>query len=115
MALMATMSFSLFKHHAYDAIVLLFPLCYALRFWRDPGARIVLLVIGYLWYAQRLLDAVRIDPPGLFVFQFVLLMGSLAATFRLRRCEKEIEPGWASVSGQDLDSGMKRIASPFIK
>ncbi len=55
-ALTATMSFVLYKHHPYDEIVFLFPLCYALRHWRRPAAIATLSLIGYCWYLQPLVD-----------------------------------------------------------
>ena len=55
-ALMATMSFVLYKHHPYDEVVFLFPLCYALRHWRRPAAMAALFLIAYCWYVQPLVD-----------------------------------------------------------
>lgn len=55
-ALMATMSFALYKHHPYDEVVFLFPFCYALRHWRRPAAMATLFLIGYCWYVQPLVD-----------------------------------------------------------
>lgn len=55
-ALMATMSFVLYKHHPYDEIVFLFPLCFALRHWRRPAAVATLFLIGYCWYVQPFVD-----------------------------------------------------------
>ena len=55
-ALTATMSFALYKHHPYDEVVFLFPLCYSLRHWRRPAAIATLFLIGYCWYVQPLVD-----------------------------------------------------------
>ncbi len=55
-ALTATMSFVLYKHHPYDEVVFLYPLCYLLRQWRRPVAALGLLLIGYNWYIQRFVD-----------------------------------------------------------
>ena len=55
-ALTATMSFVLYKHHPYDEVVFLFPLCFALRQWRRPAATIVLVLISYNWYVSRYVD-----------------------------------------------------------
>jgi hypothetical protein len=100
MALMATMSFCLFKHHSYDSVVLLLPLCYTLRLWRDTRAQIAILLIGYLWYFQRLVDATHIALPGFFVAQFAMLMVVLLMVYRLRPVEERTEPGWQSTPHQ---------------
>ena len=55
-ALMATMSFVLYKHHPYDEVVLLFPFCYALRHWRRRASLAAIFLIGYCWYVQPLVD-----------------------------------------------------------
>lgn len=55
-ALTATMSFVLYKHHPYDEVVFLFPFCYALRHWRRPAAIATLFLIGYCWYVQPHVD-----------------------------------------------------------
>ena len=55
-ALTATISFVLYKHHPYDEVVFLFPFCYALRHWRRPAALAALFLIGYCWYVQPHVD-----------------------------------------------------------
>ncbi|GAA3769876.1 glycosyltransferase 87 family protein [Terriglobus aquaticus] len=55
-ALTATMSFVLYKHHPYDEVVFLFPFCYALRHRRRPAAIAALFFIGYCWYVQPHVD-----------------------------------------------------------
>lgn len=94
MALMATMSFGLFKHHNYDAVVLIFPLCYALRFRQLARGRIILLLLAYLWYIQRLVDLLSIKKyqGGMFVVQFVMLMVVLLMTYQLRTAQEVFEP-----------------------
>lgn len=56
LALTATMSFTFYKHHAYDEVVFLFPLCYALQHRTQPAARAALALIAYHWFIQRLFD-----------------------------------------------------------
>lgn len=56
LALTATMSFTFYKHHAYDEVVFLFPLCYALRHRHRPAAKVALALIGYHWFVQKFLD-----------------------------------------------------------
>ena len=88
MALLATASVGLFKHHFYDTVVLLFPLCHALRLWRSRHAQVALAAIAYLWYLQRAIDATHIALPNLFVFQFAVLMLLLTMTYQLRIFEE---------------------------
>jgi hypothetical protein len=87
MALMATMSYGLFKHHSYDAVVLLLPLCYALRMWRERQAKAVLALIGYLFYGQRALEGVHLHPDSLYLLEFGMLMAILVMTYRLREIQ----------------------------
>ncbi len=56
LALMAVMSFALYKHHPYDEIVLLLPACYALAYRDRTPAKVALGVIVYHWYLQKLVD-----------------------------------------------------------
>ena len=84
MAVLATMSYGLFKHHAYDGVVLLFPLCYALGRWREGGARLVLLLIGYLFYGQRVLEAMHLRPQWCYVVELAMLMTILGAVYRMQ-------------------------------
>jgi hypothetical protein len=96
LALMATMSFCLFKHHEYDSVVLLFPLCYGLRLWRDRRAQVILFIIGFLWYVERLVDILLPSPNRFYIVQFALLLVVLTLTYRLRPYEEQVEPDWAS-------------------
>jgi hypothetical protein len=92
MALMATMSVGLFKHHSYDALVLLLPLCYALGRWQERRAKIVLGLIGYLFYFQRVLEAVHLHPRWAYLVEFTMLMGILAIMYRLREASELVAP-----------------------
>ena len=100
MALMATMSYGLFKHHSYDAVVLLFPLCYALRMWRERSAKIVLGILAYLFYLQRVLEALHLHPAWAHGAEFGLLMIILRMTYRLREVDLSAQP--ASIPAQRL-------------
>lgn len=101
LALMATMSFCLFRHHDYDGIVLLLPFTYALRLWKDSKAQASLALIGFFWYFQRVLDAAHIQLHYEFVLQWVLLMLSLLLTFRLRTFEDQVAAEALSASNLD--------------
>jgi hypothetical protein len=83
MALLATMSYRLFKHHSYDAVVLLFPLCYGLSKWRERAGRWVVGLLSYLFYGERVLDAAHLHPWWFCVPDFLVLMGVLILTYRL--------------------------------
>ena len=82
-ALMATLSFVLFKHHAYDGVVLLLPLCHALRNWRRGQAKMVVGIICYLFYIQRGLEAAHLHPHSMHFVETAMLVGVLALTYRL--------------------------------
>lgn len=88
MALAATMSYSLYKHHAYDAVVLLLPLCFALARWRSARGKAALALIAYLWYGQRVVDAATGLSNSFFVLQFVLLMALLAVLWQMGEREE---------------------------
>jgi hypothetical protein len=57
-SLLAVLSIVLFKHHAYDNVVLLFPAAYCIRNIRRVAARWALGTICYLWFGERLARAV---------------------------------------------------------
>lgn len=87
-ALMAVLSFALFKHHAYDSVVLLFALCYLLPLWRHRVARVALLVLGYVWYVERVVDQLAPSTADWIFFPLCALLLVLAALlFRLRNVE----------------------------
>lgn len=93
MALLGTASFGLFKHHSYDAVVLLFPLCYALRLWRHALAWVAIGAVAYVWYLQRVLEMMRLMWRFLFFAEFGVLMVLLFATYRLGRLEFALDRG----------------------
>ena len=96
LALLATLSFGLFKHHPYDAVVLLFPFCYALHLHRAARAKAVLLLISFIWYAQRILDAATGNHVRIYVLHFAVLMVVLVMTYQLKAFEQQTEPTWAT-------------------
>jgi hypothetical protein len=83
MSLMAVMSYSLFKHHTYDAVVLLLPLAYALSRWQERSARVLLGLIGYLFFFERVLQAAHMPAMLLRWPAFVVLMAALAVTYNM--------------------------------
>jgi hypothetical protein len=98
MALLATASFGLFKHHSYDSVVLIFPLCHALRLWRNRRAQVAIGAIVYMWYLERLVEAANLVFPTLFIFEFLVLMLLLAMTYQLRTFEVAVEPGLSKLA-----------------
>ena len=85
LALMAVMSFALYKHHSYDETVLLLPGCYALQHRRLTSARLALGLIAYHWYVQKLFDGripFSLTWSGIRLTSFLVLM---AAVYRIHR------------------------------
>lgn len=72
-ALMAVLSILLFKHHSYDNVVLLFPAAYAMRNIRVVAARWALGFICYLWYGERVAQAISRTWPWEFLLGITLL------------------------------------------
>ena len=83
MALLGLASSALFRHHPYDAVTLLFPFCYALERWRSPRSKLVIAIVAYCWYVQRLLEFV--DPYSNFLpkVEFLLLVLAMALVYRI--------------------------------
>jgi hypothetical protein len=92
MAVMAVMSYGLFKHHSYDAVALLLPLAYAAARWREPAAKVVLGLIGYLFFLERGLQAAHLHSSWFLVPDFLVVMSILALTYRLG-CPDAIREG----------------------
>lgn len=89
-ALLGLASYVLFRHHPYDAVILLFPLCYGLQRWRSSQAKLVIVIISYCWYVQRLLDFVDPYSKVLPKVEFLLLVVAMALIYRIG---PEAEPG----------------------
>ena len=107
-ALMAMASIVLFKHHPYDAVVLLIPLAYSLQHWRRPAARVAILGIAYSWYIQKGVEFALAHHPAtwkyLFFIEFAALAIALCAVYRIGAVEENtplphpaIEPAHATL------------------
>jgi len=83
MSIMAVMSYGLFKHHTYDAVVLLLPLAYAMARWQERAATVLVGLIGYLFFAERGLQAIHVPGAWLRLPDFVVVMSILAITYRM--------------------------------
>jgi hypothetical protein len=106
-ALMATMNFVLFMHHSYDAVVLLFPLCYALRWRADLRAKWILGLLAFLLYAQRVWDTVAV----LRAWSVFLDFGLLCAVLGLL-CSLGFDRGGSHSSADGLSGSVgERLAS----
>ncbi len=84
LSLLGTASFVFFRHHAYDAVSLLFPLCFALRLRHDRRAKIMLALIAHLFYVQRILEAAHLLQGYLYIPSFFVLLGVLYFNYQLR-------------------------------
>jgi len=89
-ALLGLAGFVLYKHHGYDATTLLFPLCFAVKRWRERSGQILLLLISYVWYGQKIL-LMRFNNEQLYVVGFCVLMMALIVLYRMRE-EPGLEP-----------------------
>ena len=83
MSIMAVMSYGLFKHHTYDAVVLLLPMAYAMARWQERSAKVLLGLIGYLFFFERGLQAAHLHAAWFRLPDFLVVMSVLALTFRM--------------------------------
>ncbi len=93
MALLGLLSFSLFKHHTYDGVVLLFTLCYLARLRQHRVAQVGLVLLGFIWYASRFVD--QLFPSTLswsFMPECAMLLTIAWLIFRLQPAEAAIFP-----------------------
>lgn len=98
LALTAAMSLVLYKHHPYDEIVFLFPLCYALRHWRRPASAATLFLIGYCWYIQPWVD-LRIQFSFAWCWaRITILFALLLCIFRIAEPEQATERATVTAS-----------------
>jgi hypothetical protein len=105
MALVATMSFALFRHHSYDGVVLLLPLGFGLRRWAEWRAKLVVGVLCYLFYVQRIVEALHLQTSWAGVGGFGLLMLVLVLCFQMRLPRPLVnKPQEASVAVQHAAS-----------
>ena len=92
MALMATMSYGLFKHHPYDAVVLLLPLCHAVACREQGRAKAVLGLIAYMFYGRKLLEAAHLHPAWVRLPEFLGVMAILYLTYRIGPPRERLQP-----------------------
>ncbi len=91
MSVMAVMSYGLFKHHTYDAVVLLLPLAYAMARWQERSAKVLLGLIGYLFFFERALQATHVPAAWFRLPDFLVMMAVLALTYRMGSATVAIE------------------------
>jgi hypothetical protein len=78
-----------FKHQIYDFLLLIFCLAIALRASRSAARNVLLLLIGYFWYVERLVHIRRWEFwPAVVIVSFVLLAALIAAAWQLRSSTK---------------------------
>ncbi len=74
-----------FKHQVYDFLLLAFALAMALRSPCSRARNFLLAGIGYFWFVERLMHIHRWEFwPAVVLASFVLLLGMIAAVWRLR-------------------------------
>ncbi len=85
LACLAAASLLCFKHQVYDFLLLAFALAVALRSPCNRPRNFLLLGIGYFWFVERLMHIRRWEFwPVVVLSSFVLLLGMIAAAWRLR-------------------------------
>jgi hypothetical protein len=85
LACLTAASLLCFKHQIYDFLLLIFCLGVALKAERSIARNWLLLLIAYFWYAERLVHIRRWEFwPSVVIVSFVLLLGLIAATWKLR-------------------------------
>jgi hypothetical protein len=74
-----------FKHQIYDFLFLIFPLAVALKSNPTAARNWLLGLIAYFWFGERLLHIRRWEFwPAVVILSFGLLLGLIAATWKLR-------------------------------
>jgi hypothetical protein len=75
-----------FKHQIYDFLFLMFPLAVGLNAEHSAARNWLLGLIAYFWYVERLLHIRRWEFwPAVVIVSFCLLLGLIAATWKLRQ------------------------------
>ncbi len=92
MALMATMSYGLFKHHPYDAVVLLLPFCHGFARREEGRAKAVLVLIAYMFYGRKLLEAAHLHPAWARVPEFLVVMAIFYLIYRIGPPRERLQP-----------------------
>ena len=98
MALFGTLSFAMFRHHAYDGVTLLFPFCYCLRFLRTRRGQAGVLLLSFVWYILRVIDAFKVKIAYDYIGLFAMLAVVLVLVFQLQREEQNFAMGWEPVT-----------------
>lgn len=83
MALLGLASFALFRHHSYDAVTLLFPLCFAFERWRSSQSKLLIALVAYSWYLKRFLDVVDPYSNVLPKVEFLLLIFAMGVVYSM--------------------------------
>ncbi len=85
LACLTAASLLCFKHQIYDFLLLIFCLALALKAAHSRLRSLLLFLIGYFWFAERLMHIHRWEFwPAVVIASFVLLSGLIAATWKLR-------------------------------
>lgn len=91
LACLTAASLLCFKHQIYDFLLLIFCLALALKTPLSRARNLLLLLIAYFWYVERLAHIRRWEFwPAVVVLSFILLAALIASAWRLRG-----EVGWA--------------------
>lgn len=99
MALLGLGSFALFRHHSYDAVTLLFPLCFALEHWQRAQSKLLLGIVAYFWYLQQMVDEVYSWRFARSRLEFLLLVVAIVITYRMGpRAQQDTAPELRSPS-----------------
>lgn len=85
LACLTAASLLCFKHQIYDFLLLIFCLAIALQAERSAARNWLLGLIAYFWYLERVVHIRRWEFwPSVVIVSFVLLLGLIAATWKLR-------------------------------
>jgi hypothetical protein len=85
-AFLALISLALFKHHSYDNALLIFPAALALRYLKLFAAKMVLALLCFSWFMDRLIDQIAPHLQYLYLVQFAALV--LMGLFLYRMANK---------------------------
>lgn len=85
LACLTAASLLCFKHQIYDFLLLIFCLALALKAEPTRARNLLLLLIAYFWYLERLIHIRRWEFwPAVVIFSFLLLLTLIAAAWNLR-------------------------------
>jgi len=76
-AFLTLISLALFKHHTYDSALLLFPAALALRYLQLFASKMVIALLCFCWFLDRLIDQFAPRLPYMYLVEFAVfvLMG----------------------------------------